>query len=94
MPAVCRFQDFCSGHAGFPPRKNIEASNNVYVNNRGWHRINDKWDIHCDGNSCHDSILARGSSSVFVNSKNAGRIGDPVQCNSAVVTGSENVYCG
>ena len=29
---------------------------------------------------CHGSVLAAGSATVFVNGKQAGRIGDPVAC--------------
>jgi uncharacterized Zn-binding protein involved in type VI secretion len=39
-------------------------------------------------------VLASGSSEVFVNGKQAGRIGDPVACGSFVAAGSPNVFCG
>ena len=95
MPAVTRLGDIRTGHKCFPPRKNISASSNVIVNSRGWHRKTDKWATHCCGKPCHkNSKTAAGSSSVFVNSKPAARIGDPVACGSACGTGSGNVYCG
>jgi uncharacterized Zn-binding protein involved in type VI secretion len=97
MPAVHRKGDACTGHGCFPPRKNIQASSNVIVNSKGWHRRGDKWASHCCGDSCHcdpPCKLAMGSSNVYVNSKNAGRIGDPVSCGSAAGTGSPTVFCG
>ncbi|MEM4618919.1 MAG: hypothetical protein QW607_01765 [Desulfurococcaceae archaeon] len=43
---VVRLGDMSCGHACFPPRPNIEASPNVFVNGRGAHRLGDAWDIH------------------------------------------------
>jgi uncharacterized Zn-binding protein involved in type VI secretion len=38
--------------------------------------------------------LASGSSTVYVNGKQIGRVGDPVACGSSVATGSSNVFAG
>jgi len=35
-----------------------------------------------------------GSSSVYINGKAAGRIGDPVSCGGTVAEGSSNVFIG
>lgn len=96
MPSrsVTRLGDKCSGHGCFPPRVNDQASSDVFVNGIGAHRQGDHWVTHCCGNSCHDSSLAKGSSTVFVNGKQLSRIGDPVACGSAVAQGSNNVYAG
>lgn len=94
MPAVHRHRDICTGHGCFPPRNNTEASSNVFVNDRGWQRKGDAWESHCCGSSCHGGSTSKGSSMVFVNSKDAIRIGDPVSCGSACSTGSPNVFCG
>lgn len=94
LPSVHRLRDICTGHACYPPRKNRSASGNVIVNSRGWHRKGDGWQAHCCCCSCHSSVTAEGSSSVFVNSRAASRIGDPIRCGSAAATGSTNVYCG
>lgn len=93
---ICRLGDSCTGHACFPPRPNIEASGNVYANGIGIHRQSDGWAIHCcpHHTACHDSILAMGSQTVYVNGLQAGRIGDPVVCGSAIAQGSPTVYCG
>ena len=93
MPEVCRLGDFSTGHSGWPPRPNIEASPNVFVNNLGVHRQGDAWDIHCNS-SCHGGVLASGSSTVYVNNKQLGRIGDPVSCGDFVRDGSPNVFAG
>lgn len=95
MPSAARIGDWCSGHSCWPPRPNIEGSTNVYVNERNWHRQTDEWRVHCcPDNGCHGGFLSYGSSTVYVNSLQAGRIGDPVSCGSVVIMGSGNVYCG
>ncbi len=99
MPPAARLGDICTGHECFPPRANVEASENVFVNGKGWHRQGDAWETHCCTHpevphGCHSSVLASGSSTVFVNNKQAGRIGDPVACGGVDATGSENVICG
>jgi uncharacterized Zn-binding protein involved in type VI secretion len=95
MPAVTRLGDRCTGHGAYPPRSNTSASNNVFVNGIGAHRQGDSWAVHCNPRpSCHGSVLGSGSSSVYVNGKQLGRIGDPVACGSAVANGSGNVFAG
>ena len=99
MPPAARLADICTGHACWPPRANIEGSPNVFVNSRNWHRQGDGWAVHCCTHpdcphGCHGSVLASGSSTVFVNGKEAGRIGDSVACGGTVATGSENVFAG
>lgn len=93
---AARLGDICSGHGCWPPRSNIEASPNVIVNGSGWHREGDAWAVHCWPSipECHAGALAQGSSSVKVNGRGAGRIGDPVSCGSSVATGSPNVLAG
>tara|TARA_R110002020_G_scaffold281534_5_gene497274 strand:- start:43012 stop:43254 length:243 start_codon:yes stop_codon:yes gene_type:complete len=78
-------------------RKNVQGSGDVFVNDKGWHRQNDAWDVHCcvsPPHPCHAGNLQRGSKSVFVNNKQAGRVNDPVNCGSAAMTGSGNVFAG
>ncbi len=50
----------------------------------------DAWARHCS----HESVLAAGSKTVFVNGRPKGRVGDPVACGSLVATGSPNVFVG
>lgn len=94
MPAVVRKGDICTGHGGWPPRKNDEGSSNVFVNGIECHRQTDHWITHCNSQpSCHDSQLANGSPNVFVNNLAMARVGDPVACGSKTAQGSSNVFC-
>lgn len=46
MPAVVRLGDRSCGHSCFPARPCVEASDNVFVNGRGVHRVGDGWAVH------------------------------------------------
>jgi len=94
MPGIHLKGDRDTGHGCYAPRANIEGSGNVYVNGKSVHRKGDAWSVHCCGPSCHASTLAGGSSSVFANKKQLGRIGDPVACGSVAAKGSSNVFAG
>lgn len=94
MPGVCRLGDNCTGHDCFGPRTNDSASGNVFVNSTGVHRQGDHWITHCCGPACHDSVLSVGSSTVYINGMQAGRIGDAIGCGSVVASGSGNVFFG
>lgn len=89
-PAACRLTDICTGHGSCPPRPNIQGSPNVFTNNLANHRQTDAWSSHCG----HPGRLAKGSSTVFINNLQAGRVGDPVDCGSMVAQGSPNVFIG
>lgn len=92
---VHRLGDICSGHGCFPSRPNVSASPNVYVNGIPVHRQGDAWAVHCcPPPVCHDSVLASGSSTVFANGIQLGRVGDPVACGSVAASGSANVFAG
>lgn len=92
MPAAVRFGDICTGHGCWPPRPNDQASEDVFINNLGAHRVGDHWETHCCGPACHDSNQAEGSPNVFVNGQPLARIGDPIACGSANAQGSPNVF--
>ena len=96
MAAVARLGDTCTGHGCWPPRANVEASTTVFINGLGAHRQGDGWAPHTCPSipETHASVLAGGSTSVFVNGKPLGRIGDAVACGSSVSTGSPNVFAG
>lgn len=93
MSNVARLSDICTGHFWHMSRSNISASENVFVNGLGAHRQSDGWAIH-GFLLPHASILASGSSTVFVNGLQLGRVGDPIVCGSIVATGSDNVFAG
>jgi uncharacterized Zn-binding protein involved in type VI secretion len=94
MPSITRLGDQCTGHGCFPPRPNVAASSDVFVNGIGAHRVGDGWATHCCGPSCHNSTAAAGSSTVFVNGRALMRIGDSIGCGSLVAQGSGNVFAG
>lgn len=98
MPSLTRLGDLCTGHSCYPSRPSIQGSPNVIANGRPVVRFGDMYTSHCY--VCflclfsHYGNLARGSSTVFVNGRQAGRIGDPLNCGSRVGQGSPNIFCG
>lgn len=95
MPAITRLSDSCSGHGCWPSRVNDVASSDVFVEGLGIHRQTDHWVLHCCPNQgCHDSVLSSGSSTVYINGLQCGRIGDPIECGSIVMTGASTVFAG
>lgn len=92
---VVRLGDVCSGHGCYPPRQNVAASEDVFVNGRGWHRLGDGWAAHgCPLCVPHGGAAASGSATVYINGRPACRIGDAVSCGSTMVQGSGDVFCG
>ena len=94
---ICRAGDSCTGHGCWPPRPNVQGSPDTFVNLLPWHRQTDQWGTHCcppPPPACHDSRLAHGSPTVFINLLEAGRVGDPVACGSLVAAGSPDSFCG
>lgn len=95
MPKVARISDLCTGHGCFPPRAATGASPDVYAEGLATHRQGDGWAAHgCPGCVSHAGSLASGSSTVFVNGRELGRIGDPVSCGSSVAVGAQTVFAG
>lgn len=92
MTAAVRLGDICTGHGCFPPRPNIEASSDVFIDGIGAHRVGDAWASHCCGIPCHGGTQATGSPTVFVNGQALARIGDSVDCGSSNATGSPSVF--
>lgn len=71
-----------------------EASDNVFVNQKGVVRMGDNVEAHSAAGSCasHAPPLTEGSSSVFANGKAIGRIGDTYGCGAEITEASDNVY--
>jgi|TARA_Y100000296_G_scaffold33885_1_gene39402 uncharacterized Zn-binding protein involved in type VI secretion len=73
------------------------GSPDVYVNNIPWSRQGDVNTVHllppppCPS---HAAPIAVGSTTVFVNNKGAGRIGDAIAGCTSVAAGSSNVFAG
>lgn len=91
-----RLGDIGSGHAcHFPPTPSNAASPDVNIDGIAAVRQGDAYAPHACP-SCpvptHDRALSGGSSSVFINGKPAGRIGDAISCGGAAETGSSSVF--
>lgn len=74
-----------------------EGSDNVFVNGIPWSRQGDVNTPHLlPGEPCptHTAPIAVGSTTVFVNGKGAGRVGDAISACTSVAAGSPNVFCG
>ena len=95
MPAATRIGDADVTHCSTPTR--AEGSPNVYVNGIKWSRQGDNNTSHllpppvCPS---HAAPIAYGSSTVKVNTKGAGRIGDGISGCTSVAAGSSNVFAG
>ena len=95
MPAVTRKGDADVTHCSGMVRSG--ASTNVFVNGIGISRQGDVNTSHLlPGAPCppHTAPIATGSTTVFVNNKGCGRIGDAISGCTSVATGSSNVFAG
>ena len=95
MPAATRIGDADVPHCSGMTR--AAGSPNVFVNGIAWSRQGDKNTGHLlPGAPCpsHAAPIASGSSTVKVNGKGAGRVGDGVSGCTSVSAGSSNVFAG
>lgn len=95
MPAATRIGDADVTHCSTPLR--AEGSSDVFVNGIAWSRQGDNNNTHLlPGTPCpsHAAPISIGSTSVFVNGKGAGRIGDAISGCTSVAEGSSNVFAG
>ena len=97
MPAVCRGN---SGDADVPhcsAMNRSALSPDVLVNGTGISRQGDVNTPHLlPPPPCptHAAPITTGSTTVFVNGKGCGRIGDAITACTSVATGSSNVFAG
>ena len=95
MPAATRIGDADVPHCSGMTR--AVGSPNVFVNGIAWSRQGDNNTTHllppapCPS---HAAPIATGSSTVFINGKGCGRIGDAISGCTSVATGSSNVFAG
>ena len=95
MPAATRIGDNDVPHCSGMTR--AEGSPNVFVNGIPWSRQGDNNTPHllppapCPS---HAAPIAIGSTTVIVNGKGAGRVGDSISGCTSVAEGSPNVFCG
>ena len=95
MPAATRIGDDDVAHCSKMAR--AEGSGNVFVNGLPWSRQGDNNTTHkLPGNPCpsHKAAIETGSSTVYVNGKGAGRVGDALVSCTSVAAGSSNVFAG
>jgi uncharacterized Zn-binding protein involved in type VI secretion len=74
-----------------------QGSPDVYVNGIPWSRQGDVNTVHLlPGAPCppHAAPIAVGSTTVFVNGKGAGRVGDAISGCTSVAAGSSDVFAG
>ena len=95
MPAVTRKGDADVTHCSTPYRE--AHSPDVFVNGIPVSRQGDVNTGHLlPGAPCpsHQAPIAVGSSTVFINGKGCGRIGDVISGCTSVAEGSPNVFAG
>ena len=95
MPAATRVGDADVTHCSGMVR--AEGSHNVFVNGIPWSRQGDMNTVHLlPGSPCppHAAPIAIGSTTVFINGRGAGRVGDAIAGCTSVAAGSPNVFCG
>ena len=95
MPAATRIGDADVTHCSGMTR--AQGSPSVYVNSIPWSRQGDNNTPHLlPGPICpaHAAPIAVGSTTVFVNRRGAGRIGDAISGCTSVAAGSSNVFAG
>ena len=97
MPAVCRGDSVDDDVAHCSAMKRDQRSDDVKVNGTGISRQVDNNTSHLKPPApcpSHAAPIATGSSTVFINGKGCGRIGDAITGCTSVATGSSNVFAG
>ena len=97
MPAATRIGDADVAHCSGMTR--AQGSPDVFVNGSAWSRQGDVNTTHllppnippCPS---HAAGIASGSSTVKVNTKGAGRVGDGISGCTSVAAGSSNEFAG
>lgn len=99
MPAVTRVGDADVTHCSTPYR--AQGSPNVFCNSIAVSRQGDLNTTHKEqskkkGKRCsdHAASITTGSSTVFVNGRGIGRVGDAISGCTSVAQGSPNVFAG
>lgn len=95
MPAITRIGDADAAHCSGMVR--AQGSGDVFVNNIPISRQGDVNTVHLlPGSPCpaHAAPIAVGSTTVFINNKGCGRVGDAISGCTAVAAGSSNVFAG
>ena len=95
MPAVTRIGDadvaHCSGMSRAVGSPNVNA-NGIAVSRQGY--VNTTHLLPGVPCPAHAAPIASGSSTVFINGKGCGRVGDGISGCTSVAAGSPNVFAG
>ena len=97
MPAVCRGNSVDSDVAHCSTLLRDQCSSDVFVDGTGVSRQGDNNTSHllppvpCPS---HAAPIAVGSTTVFINGKGCGRIGDAIAGCTSVATGFNEVFAG
>ena len=96
MPAVTRIGDADVAHCSGMTR--AAGSPNVFVNSIAISRQGDNNTGHLLPTAVpcpsHSAPIATGSTTVFINGKGCGRVGDGISGCTSVAAGSPNVFAG
>ena len=95
MPAITRIGDADVSHCSGMTR--AQGSPNVRVNGIPISRQGDNNTSHLlPGVPCpsHSAPIAVGSTTIFINGKGCGRVGDAISGCTSVAQGSPNVFAG
>ena len=96
MPAVTRIGDADVAHCSGMTR--AAGSPNVFVNSIAISRQGDNNTGHLLPTAVpcpsHSAPIATGSTTVFINGKGCGRVGDAISGCTSVAAGSPNVFAG
>ena len=95
MPAVTRVGDADVAHCSGMSR--AQGSGNVFANGIPISRQGDKNTVHLKpGSPCppHSAAISSGSSTVKINGKGCGRVGDGLSGCTSVAAGSPKVFAG
>lgn len=95
MPPATRVGDADVPHCSGMTR--AEGSDDVFVNSIPWSlqgHVNTTHKLPGDPCPSHSMPIATGSTTVFVNMRGAGRVGDSIMSCTSVAEGSDDVFCG
>ncbi len=96
MPPATRITDLGSGHGSFIPSVTIEGSENVITCSQPQSRVRDAIQAHPSSSPSppHGRKYAAGSTTVYTNSRQTIRIGDPIDCGGSAMQGCGTVLIG
>jgi len=92
--SISRIIDTTTGHCFEPHSPDYGLSESVFINGLPVVLIGTHFPTHTCGTQRHDANQSQGSSSVFIEGKAVGRVGDQQDCVDLLAQGSSNVFAG